>query len=81
MADSAAEVPPVAFQVNVESINSTVGLCPFILRHTLLGDLTTNMLKCTHRTIPSIGDIEFDAFIRTFSPRNQLVVVSVVSSM
>ena len=70
----------VSCVANVDDINANAGQCPFVLRHAMLNDLHINLLKCTHRTIPHVTDVEFDVFIQKIAPVHQLVVVAVVSS-
>lgn len=76
----ASERAEVQFAVRVEDISPVAGLCPSVLRRLLLGGLSTNPLKCCHRTIPVIGDMEYDIYIKTFAPPKQLIIVSVMST-
>ncbi|XP_072177179.1 uncharacterized protein [Diadema setosum] len=54
--------------------------CPVALRAELLGD-TMAVCKCSRHRIPAITDMELDKFLTEQVPKDQLVVLCVVSSM
>ncbi|XP_011681226.2 uncharacterized protein LOC100891346 [Strongylocentrotus purpuratus] len=54
--------------------------CPAVLRAEMLGD-TAGTCKCSRHRIPVITDLELDKFLTTQVPREQLMVLCVVSSM
>ncbi|PIK34835.1 hypothetical protein BSL78_28338 [Apostichopus japonicus] len=53
--------------------------CPVALREEMLGE-TIISCKCSRHRIPQVTDVELDKFLRDI-PRNQLVVLCVVSSL
>jgi len=65
---------------NLESLSLTVGLCTVALRQSMFGE-DGAICKCSRHHIPYITDIEYDTFINQHLPEEQLLIISVVSSV
>ena len=64
----------------LDSWGPAVCLCPVALRHRMLGAERSHC-QCHGNVVPFITDVEYDEFIQQCAPPNQLVVISVVSTL
>ncbi|ELU12323.1 hypothetical protein CAPTEDRAFT_189464 [Capitella teleta] len=63
-----------------EGLGPDASLCPIALREGLLSG-SNGYCKCTRHKIPVITDVEFDEFVFTRCCEDQLIIISVVSSL
>ncbi|XP_070559084.1 uncharacterized protein C3orf20 homolog isoform X2 [Ptychodera flava] len=54
--------------------------CPVSLRAEMLGEVN-QVCKCNRHKMPFISDLEYDTFITDYVPKQQLIVIAVVSTL